>query len=247
MSDLEAYFFGNSGRQIHKWTHYFEIYERPLARFRGTDVHLLEFGVSHGGSLQMWKEYFGPKCKIFGVDINPECKTLEEDRFRIFIGDQGDRNFLRSLKETMPRVDILIDDGGHLVEQQINTFEELFPHVSETGLYLCEDCHSSYLASFGGGYKHQGSFIEYSKTFVDALHAWHSQSKRLKITEFTRSAGSVHFYNGVVVVEKKVVEAPRHLKTGVPGVSGYRWSRSVLERVRLRLKRFLRKYGFRLP
>jgi len=39
MNDLERYFRDNTGRQIHKWHHYFEIYERHLARFRGTDVH----------------------------------------------------------------------------------------------------------------------------------------------------------------------------------------------------------------
>lgn len=83
MNDLERYFRDNTGRQIHKWHHYFEIYDRHLARFRGTDVHVLEFGVAQGGSMQMWKAYFGPRCRIYGVDKNPACKAVEEERVEV--------------------------------------------------------------------------------------------------------------------------------------------------------------------
>src|SRR5437016_6128611 len=103
MNDLEKYFQANTGRLIHKLNHYFEIYDRHFAKFRGTEVHVVEFGVSQGGSLQMWKEYFGPKCRIYGVDINPHCKTMEEDRVQVFIGDQEDRAFLKSLAASIPR------------------------------------------------------------------------------------------------------------------------------------------------
>ena len=40
---------------IHKWNHYFEIYNKHFKRFRNKDINILEVGVSHGGSLQMWK------------------------------------------------------------------------------------------------------------------------------------------------------------------------------------------------
>ena len=108
MNDLEKYFTENTGSLIHKWKHYFEIYDRHFSRFRDTDVHIVEFGVSHGGSLQMWKQYFGPNAKLFGIDSNPHCKKLEDDQIRIFIGDQDDRKFLKSLAEKIPRIDILI-------------------------------------------------------------------------------------------------------------------------------------------
>ena len=96
MNDLEKYFTENKERPIHKWKHYFEIYDHHFSRFRGTDVHVIEFGVSQGGSLQMWKEYFGPSAKIFGIDVNPHCKEVEEEQIRVFIGDQEDRKFLKS-------------------------------------------------------------------------------------------------------------------------------------------------------
>lgn len=215
MNDLEKYFHENTGRLIHKWKHYFEIYDRHFSRFRNTDVHLVEFGVFQGGSVQMWKQYFGDRCRIYGVDINPVCKNLVEERVEIFTGDQEDRGFLRSIAEQIPRIDILIDDGGHTMRQQIATFEELFPLIDKHGLYLCEDLHTSYWHDWGGGYGKPGTFIEYSKNFIDFINAWHSQSPKLNVTDFTRSVHSLHFYDSILVIEKRPVEQPVDLKSGV--------------------------------
>jgi hypothetical protein len=215
MNDLEAYFQANNRRLIHKWMHYFELYERHFARFRGQPVTILEFGVSQGGSLQMWRDYFGPAARLFGVDINPQCRQFEEEGVRIFIGDQADRSFLRALAQELPQVDILIDDGGHTMKQQIATFEELFPRVAPDGVYLCEDVHTSYWRRWGGGYRKRGTFIEYSKGWIDDLNAWHSrQPRRLRVSDFTRTAHSVHFYDSVVVVEKRPVQPPTDVRTG---------------------------------
>ncbi|MGD0464613.1 MAG: class I SAM-dependent methyltransferase [Tepidisphaeraceae bacterium] len=215
MNDLEKYFTENSGKAMDKWKHYFDIYDRYFSRYRGTDVHLLELGVWQGGSLQMWKHYFGPRAKIYGLDINPQCKQLEEDQVQIFIGDQADKPFLKSVADAIPRLDILIDDGGHTMEQQINTFEALFDRIDKNGIYLCEDLHSSYWRRWGGGYKLKGTFIEYSKNFIDYIHAWHSEDPRkLKVTDFTRSAYALHFYDSILVIEKKPIEKPYHFKTG---------------------------------
>ncbi len=222
MNDLEKYFTGNTGRLIHKWQHYFEIYDRHFSRFRGSDVHVVEFGVSQGGSMQMWKDYFGPDAKLFGVDINPHCKAMEEPQVEIFIGDQEDRAFLASLRKNIPRIDILIDDGGHTMKQQINTFEELFPHVDKNGVYLCEDMHTSYWPDWGGSYKKRGTFIEYSKDFVDYINAWHSvQEKQLRVTGFTESVHSLHYYDSILVIEKRPMQKPFHLKSGKPSIPDY--------------------------
>jgi Methyltransferase domain len=215
MNDLERFFNQHQGRLIHKWMHYFEIYDRHFARFRGRPVTIVEFGVSQGGSMQMWRHYFGPDAKLFGVDINPGCKRFEEPGVQIFIGDQGDREFLRSLAKTLPAIDILIDDGGHTMQQQIRTFEELFPHVAPHGVYLCEDLHTSYWREFGGGYRRRGTFIEYCKTFIDSLNAWHShEPQRFDVSDFTRSVHSVHCYDSVVVVEKRPMVPPTHQRVG---------------------------------
>jgi cephalosporin hydroxylase len=214
MNDLEKYFKANTKRRIFKWQHYFEIYDRHFSKFRNKEIHLLEIGVLHGGSLQMWKDYFGAKIKIYGMDINPECKKFEEENIQIFIGSQSDRSFLREIKKQIPQVDILIDDGGHTMEQQITSFEELFGHVTADGVYLVEDLHTSYWEEFGGGYKKNGTFIEYSKNFIDYINAFHSKEDSLKVNSFTESAHSLHYYDSVLVIEKREMEKPFTLKTG---------------------------------
>jgi len=233
VNDLEKHFNENTGSLIHKWKHYFEIYDRHFSRFRGTDVHIVEFGVSQGGSLQMWKQYFGPKAKIFGIDINEHCKKLEEEQIEMFIGDQEDRTFLKSLAAKIPRIDILIDDGGHTMAQQINTYEELFSYIDKNGVYLCEDLHTSYWPEWGGGYKKPGTFIEYSKDFIDYINAWHSvQESKLSVTELTKSIHSLHYYDSILVIEKRPVEQPVHLKTGTRTVPDYQPKKSLLKRVK---------------
>jgi 23S rRNA U2552 (ribose-2'-O)-methylase RlmE/FtsJ len=218
MNDLEKYFRENKGNLIHKWMHYFEVYDRYFSRFRNREVTILEIGIYQGGSLQMWKDYFGPAAMIYGVDINPRCKELEEERVRIFIGSQEDREFLRSLKKAVPRIDILIDDGGHTMKQQITTFEELYDHVDDQGVYLCEDLHTSYLKGWGGGYQKKDTFIEYSKNFIDYINAWHSETKNLTVSDFTRSTHSLHYHDSVLVIEKRPMGKPYDMKTGFPRI-----------------------------
>lgn len=244
MSDLEQLFYSSSDRWSTKWEHYFEIYDRHLKRFRNKDVNILEFGVYQGGSLHMWKNYFGPKCHIYGVDINPACKDLEEDRISIFIGDQSDRSFLQNLKKNVPKIDILIDDGGHTMKQQIITFEEMFHHVDENGVYLCEDLHTSYWQEFGGGINEPNTFINYSKNLVDALHSFHIQPESTtEITkDFCRSTHSMHYYDSVLVIEKQLRPEPREVESGIfnENFPSFNMNSEKKKPKLLKLKRFLK-------
>lgn len=199
---LKIYFEQNTGKIIHKWHHYFDIYHNHFRRFLGRPVKLLEIGVNKGGSLQMWKHYFGPQVRIYGVDIEPRCKTLEEPQIEIFIGDQGDRQFLKRLREQIGAVDILIDDGGHEMEQQIVTFEELYGMVDEDGVYLVEDLHTSYREQWHGGLNQPSTFIERAKRMIDSLHSWHHNSPDTGPDALHKTATGLHFYPSVLVIEK---------------------------------------------
>ena len=201
MKHLKEFFRSKDNKFAFKYRHYLEIYEKHFSRFRNLNVNVLEIGVNKGGSLQMWKQYFGPNSNIFGLDILKKSKMHEEDRIKIFIGDQEDRVFLKDLVKKLPTIDILIDDGGHTMSQQITTFEELFPYISKNGIYLCEDIQTSYRKRYGGGYLKKDTFIEYSKNFIDKIHAWDSRS--IAVEDFTKSVFSLHYYNGVIVIEKR--------------------------------------------
>jgi len=216
MNDLEQFFLHSQHRLIHKWQHYFEIYDRHLQHLKGSKINILEIGIAHGGSLQMWDHYFNGNATIYAVDINPECKKFESDKVKVFIGSQEDEKFLQQLKTTIPRLDVLIDDGGHTFKQQITTFKSLFDHVKDDGIYICEDLHTSYFKHFGGGLKKRKTFIEYSKNFIDKLHAWHN--KKIPVDDFTRSAQSLHYYDSVLVIEKRKMSPPFDVKSGEPAI-----------------------------
>src|SRR3954468_1618108 len=95
---LHKYFLNNPSKRLHKWTHYFDIYERHFERFRNQSPVVIEFGVMGGGSLAMWKAYFGAGAKIIGVDINPKCKEHEAPDIEIFIGNQSSPDVLQAVK-----------------------------------------------------------------------------------------------------------------------------------------------------
>ena len=216
-NSLEQLFERHSGRLSTKWLHYLEVYDRYFGRYRGRSPVVLEIGVFHGGSLELWHEYFGAGLQLYAVDVDPECRKFADGKTRILIGDQADRAFLAQVRREVPPVDILIDDGGHRMDQQITTFEELFPHISERGVYLCEDLHTSYWKDYGGGYREPGSFIEFSKQLIDKLNAWHTHdSTQLDVDDFTRTAYSMHYYDSVLVIEKRPLQPPRKIYAGEP-------------------------------
>lgn len=213
---LLAYFEANEGRLLHKWQHYFDIYHRHLAAFRGQPVTVLEFGVFHGGSLHMWREYFGPAARIVGVDIDPRCAGLSDEQAEVVIGDQADRAFLAGLARDLGPLDVVIDDGGHTMEQQLATFDVLWPAVRTGGVLLVEDLHTSYWPEYGGGLRAPGTFIERTKALVDTVNAWHSRDADLVPDELTRTVGGIHVYDSIVVLDKADRQPPHHAVTGRP-------------------------------
>jgi hypothetical protein len=245
MTQLQEFFENNKGNCIHKWMHYFEIYDFWFKKYKDQPVVILEIGVYQGGSLNMWRDYFGTEAKIYAIDINPNCKQFESPNTEIFIGSQDDREFLQYIKTQVPKFDILIDDGGHTMNQQIVTFEELYDHVKEDGLYLCEDLHTSYWPEYGGGYKNKNSFIEYSKNFIDYINAWHVSNRKLKVNELTKSAYGLHYYDSILLIEKKSMSRPVVERRGeiiiplsdfhVPTVK-----RNILKRILKKMERLLR-------
>lgn len=214
LNNFEKFFYSQNHRPMRKWLHYLDVYNRHLEKYIGRAPVVMEIGVYRGGSLQMWKNYFGEGTKVIGIDITPETKEFEEEGITVEIGSQDDREFWKYLKEKYPRVDILIDDGGHRMEQQIITFEEGFPHIAVGGCYICEDLHTSYWERFGGRYKDESTFIEYSKNFVDYINAWHSETAELTENTYSRTMHSVHYYTSMLVIEKEKVGYPRELMIG---------------------------------
>jgi hypothetical protein len=216
MISLREIFEAQDDRRLHKWNHYIEIYDSHFSSYRDKEITFLEIGVADGGSLQMWRKYFGEKALLIGVDVNPECKKFEEGNTKIIIGSQENEDFLKNLKSSIPIIDILIDDGGHTMKQQNLTFKHLFNHVTENGLYVCEDLHTSYWYEYGGGLKKQNTFIEFTKGLIDNIHGWHIKKKGKKkiLNWLTESIYGLHFYDSIIVIEKRKMQPPQVLYKG---------------------------------
>lgn len=211
---LWADFLTNDKRAIHKWTHYFPAYENHFGRFRNRSLIMVEIGCGEGGSLQMWKRYFGPLAQIVGVDIRPECRELEDDQIAIRIGDQGDAIFLSSLVEEFGPPDIVVDDGSHMMAHMVASFLTLYPTMSKNGVYAVEDLHTCYWEEYDGGYRREGSFIELCKDRIDQLNAEHSRGA-ISESEFSTSTTSIHFYDSLVVFERG-----RYMRKHAPIIGG---------------------------
>ena len=229
MGDLERHFQSNTDRLILKWRHYFEIYERHLAPYRGKPVRLLEFGVLHGGSLRMWRDYLGPQATIVGVDRNRDCAQLGEPGIDIVIGDQADPGLHRLLRETYCKFDIVIDDGAHRVAEQTTSFREIYPALNMGGVYLVEDLHACYLAPWGGTVHGRGTFMSFAKTMIDQLHAWYSLA--LQVDEITRTTYALHFYDSILVVEKRAVSPPEPVFTGAATLGSFETGPELIARI----------------
>lgn len=152
---------------------YTRAYHRFFSAWRDRPLRLLEIGVYRGGSLRMWREYF-PKATIFAIDIDAGALQWN-DKIRdcsVTLVDQGDAQALREfVAKSGGRYDLVIEDGGHHMHQQITTFNELFPHVVPGGAYVLEDYGTSYWTNFGGKpLNAPGTSVALLKWLVDCIN-----------------------------------------------------------------------------
>ena len=122
---------------------YVELYEKFFAPVRDDVTRILEIGVLFGKSVRMWEAYF-PRASVHGIDIKDSSK-FDTDRISTYIADQSSREQLSAVLEASGSdFDIVVDDGGHTMEQQQVSFGFLFPHVRPGGMYVIEDIHTSF-------------------------------------------------------------------------------------------------------
>lgn len=122
------------------------LYDYWLSPIRAKPIRMLEIGILLGGSLRMWYEYFWQAERIYAADIlMPEERNAPAVTLGSYVEllrlDQTNRKQLRNMPSNL---DLIIDDGGHTMEQQQLTLVELFSHLKPGGTYILEDLHTSY-------------------------------------------------------------------------------------------------------
>ncbi|WP_235822597.1 class I SAM-dependent methyltransferase [Pseudogemmobacter blasticus] len=198
-------------RALLKMDHYLDVYHDLLRDWQGSDISFLEIGVYKGGSLDLWQGFFGPKAKLVFADIDPECRAMERPGLTIEIGDQSDGAFLDGLAARHGPFDLIIDDGGHKMNQQTTSLRHLWPHLNDGGLYVVEDTHTSYWPGFGGGLRKPDSMVEVAKQLVDQMHSWYSDEPHFKFYSAAQQIGSIRFHDSMIILEKRLHDKPRSL------------------------------------
>lgn len=127
---------------------YLRFYDELFKGFRDREINIFECGYQYGGSCELWKLYF-PYARIRAIDIKRWEPTPERETFKldnqfiepygrvtldlISINDLTDEYF----KDFKP--DIAIDDGSHLLSDQIAFVKKVYPHLREFGYLIVED------------------------------------------------------------------------------------------------------------
>ena len=147
------------------------IYERFLFDKRESVKKILEVGVYHGSSIQMWEHYF-PNAKILGLDITSVYfnERTFGDRVTLAVCNATDNN---QLTATLAQnsfetgtIDFVIEDGSHRVSEQVKTIGLAWKYVKPGGIYILEDMHTAVPLLIGrhAHIPHDGGYIDASPT-----------------------------------------------------------------------------------
>ena len=181
-----------------KYDTYFPVYEALLQKYIGCEFTIVEVGVFNGGSLFMWRKFFGPKARIIGVDLNPDALEWEKQGFEIIIGDQSSETFWVELFQKIGKVDVVIDDGGHTNRQQIVTSHHAIQNINDGGVLIVEDVHTNYFREFGNPSRY--SFVNFTHRIVDGVNS-RAHSLRQTYAQYSSRVYSVSFFESMVVFQ----------------------------------------------
>lgn len=89
----------------------------------------------------------------------------------ITTGDQGDPAVLDAFVEKYGSdFDIIVDDGGHTMVQQITSLKHLWKAVKPGGMYFCEDLQTSFYPPTGGGDRGMpGTMTDYIHKIIEDM------------------------------------------------------------------------------
>ena len=126
-----------------KLTHhgYNRFYDMFLVPLINKEITFFEIGVDASRSLKMWNDMF-KNGKIYGMDINLEFKHPKGE---VYKGDQSNKKDLKRVTKLIKSADVIMDDGSHVPEHQLISFNYLFNKLlKHGGTYIIEDIETSY-------------------------------------------------------------------------------------------------------
>ena len=189
MTETEKLFYDSKNNSV-KWKKYFEVYDEFFKPFKNKNITFVEIGIHNGGSLEIWKKYFGEKSRIIGIDINSQCKIFEKDGYEIFIGNQCDPKFWHNFFKEVGTVDIILDDGGHTNLDQIITTVNVVDKINDNGLLVVEDVHTSFIKEYNSNIKF--SYINFTKEIINKINS-------NKDSKFKKLIYSISYFDKIII------------------------------------------------
>lgn len=196
-----------------KITHheYHKIYDLFLKSFYTKQGSLLEIGIESGSSLKMWLELF-PNAYIYGMDIG---KEYIGNRHNVIKGDQSNIVDLIRVKNSINDLFFINDDGSHIPEHQILSFNTLFPALCEGGIYIIEDIETSYWTKGGlygydtkYGFKHPDSIIEIFKDVADSINSEFAGKHQNRVQHHDKISSITFSRNCIIIVKNTQQDRP---------------------------------------
>lgn len=197
-----------------KWGKHFytKHYQTHFRRFKFKKIKLFEIGVGGyhypeigGSSLRMWKRYF-----LFGQIISLDIydkSFVHERRIKIYQGNQNDEIILNKIIDQIGEPDIIIDDGSHINEHVIKTFNILFPKLKNGGIYVIEDTETSYWPDYGGdseNLNNPSTIMNFFKNLTDSLNHQEFLKSNYTPSYFDKNISSMQFYHNLIFIFKGI-------------------------------------------
>ncbi len=172
-------------------------YNAVLQHLRDSPIRLLEIGIggydmkhAGGSSLRMWADYF-PYARIVGLDFHPKSFELPS-RVRIEQGSQDDPAVLDRLMREHGPFDVVIDDGSHQPQHITTSFLNLYPGLTDNGIYIVEDTQLAFRPEVGGNNDARDTIFELGHRVALAMHILEGhQAGNETISQFGRITASI--------------------------------------------------------
>jgi len=210
---------------------YDRFYKRTVAWLLGLPTTrppaMIEIGVEQGKSIPFWRQ-LAPSWKYIGLDLSviPSSDPFVDVQ-QLDQSDPGALDAFVANERTLGLHSfmLIVDDGSHVPDHQVLSFNKLFPLLDDGGFYVVEDVETSYWSRgtlyekyvIRCGFRNPGSIVERFKQAADVVNlTFLHEDNRRELDRVCCACGfdaqvlpsirTITFGPNFVLIEKKVTQ-----------------------------------------
>ena len=137
--------FINYGTDKSSKSHNFsKFYTRHLNGIKNKKINILEIGAAGGASAASFIHYF-KKSRVFCIDVNLTLVVYKSKKINYFGLDSSNEKmlskFIKKISQnfSVNKFHIIIDDGSHLLSDQLFSLNYFYKYLTNSGYYIIED------------------------------------------------------------------------------------------------------------